>query len=263
MPPHSPILFWLLLPATLAVDAVAVMFLWDTKASDLAYTLYWALTFGQLSVICVRIVLWRAKVGMTWLIAFLAGLPFALVLALISYWQDLVPPDEVLVAVMGLIWTHVAAVLVTLWMLKPTRLSTRIANVAAQPPWQFAVRHLLIVTTCLALLAFMLSHNDPLHDAIADVASIVIANVALLIGVVIALRLGSPLPLRLALTLAIAIGIAIVSNRIGAAFATDMNLYALFVVQAIVIWAWLELYRPTEDDTARAETVSLAPESLS
>jgi hypothetical protein len=259
MPPRSPILFWLLLAATLAVDAVATvqMFGTDISPSPRSALLYPALALGQLSVVSIWVVMFRPRIGATWLIPFAIGLAFALIFNVAR--GDRTARTESLIAYVGLFSLHVAVVLMSLWLLKPMQISAPIANVTEQRPWQFAVRHLLILMTCLALLAFVLSHNDLLVRSILNVVSLVAGNAILLIAVVVSVRPRILWPLRLALSLGAAIGVALVCNVFGIAFAGEMNVFALFLIQAIVIWSWLELYRSPAHDGV----VSLSPEATS
>jgi hypothetical protein len=263
MPSRSPILFWLLLAATLSVDAVASVLIFETKISQLSAALYLALTFGQLSVLCSWAVLFSSKVGMKWSVPFVVALPFAIIIHLAGSRMGQTTSLEPLIAFIGLLWLHVVCALTLLWLLKPTRLSAPLANVANQRPWQFALRHLLIVMTCLALLAFMLSHNDPIIRSLLSTVSLVAGNAILLMAIVGSMRPRLAWPLRLALALGVAVVIAAVCNQFGLAFADEMKVYAMFLIQSIIIWAWLELYLPRVDDAAAQIDAPLSPEATS
>lgn len=116
MPRRSPVIFWLLLAATISVDAVATYWIFDNESNTAAMTLYLALAFGQLSMLCEWAVLFHTVLGLRWLVPFVAGLPIALLMTFAAG----EPGPDALFAYMSLMWVHVALILLVLWILKPT-----------------------------------------------------------------------------------------------------------------------------------------------
>ena len=236
---RSPVIFWLLLAATVSVDAVAVFWLFDSRGGEShieAATLYTALAFGQLSVICAWVVLTYARIGIRWLVPFFAGLPIALIM------EHTI--TNRLSTYTTLAWTHVALVLLSLWLLKPTRTFAGASDHSNQPSWQFSISHLLVLMTCVAVLTVVLRNADILVDEPASVVFFTIGNAILLIAIVAGTQTRWPWPLRLTASLGVAIIIAGICEWTQTAFADEINSFAFNLIQALVIWSWLEQMRP-------------------
>ena len=239
---RSPVIFWLLLAATICVDAMATYGILDfgSEGHIAAVTLYIALAFGQLSVLCAWAVLWHVRLGLRWLVPFLTGIPIALTMAYV-----ISPPlIERLLSYTSLMWTHVALVLLSLWLLKPTRIFAGASDHSNQPSWQFSISHLLVLMTCVAVLTVVLRNADILVDEPAAVVFFTIGNAILLIAIVAGTQTRWPWPLRLTASLGTAIIIAGICEWTQTSFADEINSFAFNLIQAIVIWLWLEQMRP-------------------
>jgi hypothetical protein len=235
---RSPIIYWLLLAATISVDAVATAWIFDNEFDPM--TLYIALAFGQLSSLCAWAVLLHTRVGLRWPVPFVAGFPIAFVMS----WARSQYEVDTLFSFTGLMWVHVAIILSLLWLLRPTRIFADLSGRSNQRPWQFAVRHLLVLMTCLAILIVVLQRGEVLVDATVAVVSLMIGNAILLIAIIAATQARWPWPLRLAASLGAAIIIAGICEWTQAAFADEISSFAFNIIQAIVIWSWIEVIGP-------------------
>jgi hypothetical protein len=236
---RSPVIFWLLLAATICVDAVAIFWLFEGGFEVAAVTLYIALGIGQLSALCAWVVLFHARLGLRWLVPFIAGFAFALLLSTPSR-----PFAEALLTFTTLMWVHASLILSLLWFLKLTRIVAGLSDHSTQPSWQFAIRHLLVLMTCVAVLTVVLRRADILVDEPAAVVFFTIGNAILLIAIVAATQTRWPWQLRLTASLGTAIIIAGICEWTQTAFADEINSFAFNLIQAIVIWLWLEQIRP-------------------
>src|SRR3972149_3188012 len=143
MPQRSPIICWLLLSATLAVDAVAIMWLSIAEEWSFAAYLSAALVSSQLALVSLwgvfaaRRALWgwigaiAAVLAVTQPMVRLAGLWFA--------------------GACGIYGGYVAMLAAALWILKRTAYWRRLTGA---PPvvWQYSLGHLLAVMTLVAVL---------------------------------------------------------------------------------------------------------------
>jgi len=262
MPRRSPVIIGLLFAATLAVDAVAVVWGVVTGGGEASGTLFFALTFSQVGLLCVWAVLKRHYVGWRWVAPFAGGLAVASLTVLVELIAEHFrgPPDagEVFLAFTSLYWINVAVTLATLWILKPTRLFPKKGQTRHRPTWRFSVGNLLILMTGTSVLLMLLAGNELIAGAAAEVSTIVVGNVVLLVAVVLACSMERHWLLRLGTSLAAAIAIGAVSWQLGPEIAS-IRLVASYLIQTIVLFAWLELGRilplahsaHANDDTSR------------
>jgi hypothetical protein len=248
---RSPVNFWFLLAATLSVDAVASYWFFDENGGDASLTLYISLAFAQLSLICAWVVLFRERMGIGWIVPFVVGSIFALGIYVAqapkvhNATRGEIDFDwEGAVFLIGIMFTHVAVMLPVLWLLKPTRLCARFSNAAGKHRWQFATGDLLLVMTCLAIVSVMLRRSDTSTGDVVSVVTVAAANTALFVAVLVATQATWPPPLRLAASLAAALGVAEFCHRTQLAFADELNSFVFNLIQAVVIWLWLELMGP-------------------
>jgi hypothetical protein len=256
MPPRSPILFWLLLAATLAVDAVAIVWLAGSAARlSAAATLFIALAYGQLSALCDWAA-FRSTLWIRWLVPFAAGLAIALTITITQSYHSSGPmiPWEQLLAFTSLLWVHVAVLWLVLWLLKPTRLFSHDASISSRQSWRFNIKHLFILLTCLPILVIafknsaIVRHGITLHGFEMFVAWVAV-NAALLIAIAVIIRRQWLLPLRFAACLGAAIVVGMLLQRLLPDLSKALNMLAFSLIQTFVIWAWLELFRKTRDET--------------
>jgi len=243
---RSPVIFWLLLAATICVDAVATIEVyWAELNEEPAAALFLALAFAQLGILCVWVVFVPKGIRFSWLAPLMLGIAVASVVALSASGPPASERWEGFLAFIVLTWTHVAIVLPILWLLKPTRVGVAYANLGAKARWQFSMMHLLTVMTCLSILCVLLRQSEWAARDIVVLVTLPIANVSLLLFVIVAVQSGRHWLLRLAISLAGALVISAVCEWSNAEIADGMNFFAFNLIQAIVIWPWLEQMRPT------------------
>ena len=242
MPRTSPIIFWLLLAATLCVNAVSTYWIFD-EGSQASETLFLALAFAQLSVVCVYVVLTHDELGLRWLAPFALGIAVGVIVAVVV---AMVPEDdtsefETLAIFTTLMWIHSAVALFVLWLLKSTRLLRSVAKNSTSTRWQFGVGHLLLAMSGLAILLAVLRQAEPVIESLTDVLTMCVGNSLLLLAVLIAAARVAYWVVRLAISLGTALAIAGMCSFTGIAFAVDLNSYAFNLVQALMLWAWIEV----------------------
>jgi len=261
MPARSPILFWLLLAATLAVDAVSIVAVYKNGNTPLMGAIYLALSLSQLSVVCYWVAVVRAQMGLAWVAPLALGVLIAFTITAVETERQEPRFGEIVLAYIGLMWFHVAVALAALWLAKPTRLIATAE--ASDPPWRFAMRHLLAVMTCLAVLAALMSHNAPIVREFFTVLVLVAGSVVLLVSATVVARRQWAWLLRLAAEFAVALLIAEVCIRLGVGFKDDLSWRALYLIQIIVIFAWLELYFAPSISGVAQRDLSSSPEAAS
>ena len=173
MPRHSPVIFWLLLAATLCVDVVTSVWfsqsLVQPQSRPLSSaTLLIALAYAQVSLVCIRAVLRRSTNWIQWLMPFGAGIVVATIIIVEGIYEK--PQREfpwaVMLAYTSFMWVHVASLLFVLWLLKPTRLFARDVVAAGRSRWQFTIRHLLLLMTCLPILVIVFMNSEIVHSGV-------------------------------------------------------------------------------------------------
>ncbi len=238
MPQRSPVTFWLLLAATLAVYAVAISWVasgpFPTPVH--AWAIFDALTFGQLSLICIWSALRPVKTAWS-RIAPIAAVPLAAVLVAavvqdpVAFWTGF----SVYLFYYGLC---AGLLLAVLWFLRRTRFWQR--RFGTPRVWQFSLAELLIVMTAVAVLATAMRDTPFLGGdgwlAIAFIVSsvaIALANVliwSLSIHWLLRLSGATSIALILGVVLALATGFEpIVARIIGG----DL------LIQSVVLSIWL------------------------
>jgi hypothetical protein len=246
---QNRVIFGLLLAATLAVDAVVGVWLLVDNLNQHFAVAFFALSFSQLSVLTTWVVLSSKYAGSRWLLPFVGG---AAVAAYITFLGD-IPPNAsrmgiYLVSVV-MMWFHVTAVLVIVWLLKPTRICASFNRQGDTSHWQLSLMQLLIVMSCLAILIVLVKNSEWTTDGrLVALMTIPIVNFAPLFGALAAVQSNLHWLLRLALSIASGLMIAAVFEWIGSEFADKINLFAFSAIQAVVIWAWLEVMKPSRDE---------------
>jgi hypothetical protein len=141
---HSPTLFWLLVAATIAVDAVVVR--WMVQAGPMSKTafLYDALVTGQLGVVC----LWGAFAARHAWLAWIAELSAVGIAGGLTAWVAKLSIAEAC----GIHGLYVATLATAFWILKRIPAWRRLAGEADPAVWQYSIGHLLAAMTVVALL---------------------------------------------------------------------------------------------------------------
>ncbi len=277
MPQRSPVNFWLLLAATLAVDAVAVF--WLRRENDLvaAATLYDALVLSQLSVVVV----WWSLAAHSGGAALWAWISIPLSLLIASVVTARVFDGFPIGEICSLYGAHVALLIALLWIARQTKFWRRFRPGEVSSNWQFSVGQLLAVMTVVAVLIGSLQNTQYLRFAWAEVAIAVFISGAIALVSVAAWLRRSHLAIRLA-NLLIVTGLIDMTAIVAAAAATYfypqsdwvfrirpfpvLDFFAGSIIQCLVIFAWLEIGQviprrettaderpPTQSDRVRQE----------
>jgi hypothetical protein len=225
-------MFWLLLAATIAIDAVAVYWLYADAYRAAADTLFDALVVSQISLFCIWAILGAR--GRIWapLVPFAAA---AVTVAAIEplglfRWTDAAAERGI----------HVAALLTLLWILKRTPWWQRGVSPAARENWQFSLSQLVVVMTVVAVLIAFLRHADVTREIWSEILGAVIYGYILLpVAAVLIWRWVPSATLRLLATF-VAAGIFAVKPVV---LKQDywLSTLAFYLIQAPMLWLWLEL----------------------
>ena len=233
MPQRSPIIFWLLLAATLCVDAV--LFTWMTaepyRTSVYVNVAFRALILGQLSIVCI----WSAFSSVTWAMSYIA--PIVAVLA--CTFLTIVDPDpdtpRAFNIYLGYYGFHAALLLATLWVLQRSSVWRRRDSGLRQ--WRYSVAQLLIWMTAVAILVAAMRENPFFQQFKSSTIAAGCSFVALSLGSVLIWSLAWHWLLRLAAVLGLAIVLGIILSA-----TTDLTArftYASYLIQGVVLSIWL------------------------
>jgi hypothetical protein len=245
MPHRSPPIFWLLLAATICVDAVA--FSWaDAEPDPYGFLVFDALVLSQISVVCIWSGLRSEKSMWTRFSPLLAVVLATLVWGMFSETNWIGRVGEEWSLRMGLIFVHqglhAALLLAMLWLLKRTPLWKRRYDWAAE--WQFSIADLLVVITVVAVLGAGMRFTKLFVDldwVDADIVLIGGPAVLAMSGVFIWSLWRAPWILRASGVIGVAIGLAAVALLAEWTFSTAYPVVVAtkFLIQAVVLMAWL------------------------
>ncbi len=224
------LIFWLLLAATLCVDAVVFARMRSDPFPALPSTAaaFFALIFSQLSVACIWSALHGATISWKLIVPLLAVVCAALSTATFS--NDPTSFSEKFIVFSGYYGLCAAVLLGALWLLQRTTFWRRRSGGAQV--WQFSLTHLLIVTTVVALLAAASRHTSG-QFIVESLIPVALAIVAVVIW---------SLSWHWILRLAAVLGFAMLSAAVYWPI-TDLN-QTFFVgtslmIQGVVLSAWL------------------------
>ena len=235
----APLILWLLLLATLSIDAVVIAWLVQSPNLQTAGNLFDALCFGQLSVACIwmvfgqRHVAWKALVGG---LALLIAAAATARLFEFRLWETLALYVGYATLLVLLLWTIKQSVL------RPIPLATK------TPVWQFSLGQLLVLMTVVGVLISLLRRSELLRSLGEAVATDLFAYSVLAAGQVVIWSRAWNLRLRMTASLARPPSLASpVGFMMGCAdpllgFAPDDITMFLVngLVQTLVIICWLE-----------------------
>jgi hypothetical protein len=234
------LIFWLLLAATISIDAVAFSHFGSNSSAQLLGADFYrivicdALLASQISIVCIWAALGTDKI--LWLPVLCAVFTATLVSALFT------DPSDTFVSAcrlyLSLYGFEAALLLAALWLFRGSRYWRRRA--ASPMGWQFSLAHLLLMMTTVAVLATVM-RTGPFADEskwvnIGFACSVVFMA---LVSVVVWSR-ATHWILRLAATLGTALILGAVFS-----FAIDSEAPSFYVfgthylVQAIVLSSWL------------------------
>jgi hypothetical protein len=251
VPQRSPLVVGLLLIATLAVDLVAgrwysvammpVFFRDSPMLANASQTLYYALIYSQLSIVCI----WAAFAGprgiWRWLLPFVFAWGAAEWTAhLTRYWRlDAAAWRSGIPAAFAYFAIHVIVLSGAVWILRQTRFGReRLAGTDAGP-WRFSLLQLLFLMTATAITLTYLN-NVGLQTRLS--IGIVLATmhpVGIAIVALIALHLRQPMLARLAILFGTSLLFGVV--RIQLTSVPPLDVLASSIIQAAVLTIWIQL----------------------
>lgn len=245
MPHPSPIIFWLLLAATISIDAVA--FSWAASEPDYSYgfVTFDALMLSQISVVCIWSGLSVAKSIWTRISPFLAVIVASLAWGMLGFehfagtigLQEWMERTSAALVHQGL---HAAPLLAMLWLFKRTAYWKLKSDSSAE--WQFSVADLLIVMTIVAVLGAGIRYTEVF--GILDWTSVgFIGSSAILAlaSVFIWSLWWTPLFLRLCGVIGVAIFLAAALSFTEEPFTKVFSVVigTHYLIQALVLCMWL------------------------
>jgi hypothetical protein len=237
MSERSPVVFWLLVAATIAVDGVAAV--WIGTASDPfgsgALVAVLGLIVGQLSVVCIWSALRPAKNVWT-NIAPWAATCVACVAAAAPF--DSLNGEDfgAFFAFHGL---HTAMLLVALWILQRTAFWQRRTGFTAT--WRYSMAHLLMVMTVVAILAAITSRSRTFFGGGWTTAAGIAGGVSLatLAVLVFSLSIQGIVQFAIVLGWAMLFGMVFALSREPGDRLLPLYMSIYYLIQAIVISSWL------------------------
>jgi hypothetical protein len=230
---RSPIIFLLLLAATLAVDSVAAS--WAYRATlDQAGNIYFGLVCSQISVVCIGSSFSLASSHQRWTGPLAVSVIFAALTT--SLLHDPGGAYQNFLVYLSLWLPQAAVLIVALWFLQQGPIAKRWGSPTSRGNWQFSVGHLLIMMTACASLLVILKLAEQMHAYWVDLAAWIANNIAVAVAALFIyvrrwhgfLRLGATLGVSLVF------GLWIQTSTQGHPDALFVNL-----IQAIVLFVWL------------------------
>ena len=230
MPQRSPVIFWLLLAATVAIDAVVFAWMVLEPYPKFAAVAYDALVVGQLSVICIWSALTLAKTFWVRVAPLVAAL-----LASVAMGMFGVPPRATSwLAYYGL---HTALLLAAMWLFARTSFwRGRSGNLAK---WRYSLAHLLVAMTVVAVLAAAMRGSE-LFDREGWInLAFILWSVILAVVSVVCWSLSGHWLLRLAgvLGLALLFGVGLSVFEVLPVFPFIIGSH--YLIQGIILSVWL------------------------
>jgi hypothetical protein len=182
MPKRLPINFWLLMAATICVDAVSMSWIYG-GTRERAEALYVALVTGQLSALCA----WASFSPRSLARSMVA---FALAIA-VAFWAGLAELisgksfEQIVLAYAGLWFIHVALLLALLWAMKRTAYGRHWEPRADAAVWQFSMKHLLAMMTTFAVLMVVLRGAKIIQEVWLWVILLIVNNIGLALSCIL------------------------------------------------------------------------------
>ncbi len=253
------LILFLLLLATLCIDAVAAYWWGLAAGGDASMALYYGLIFGQLSVLCVWASSRQRGVRYVWILPFAVGFLAAwITAALINSHPTAVPLW--LRVFTCLFWIHSAALLALLWGWNQTQYVRSKNPSTRSRPWQVSVMQLLVVTSVVAVLLTIWRKTPYLSEgAGSDWIPWILNNVLVAISTVVIFRDSRNFFLRLALVCGVALCLGMILRMVFLAMTSTLGTgsFALWtnLFQAIVLVVWLHVGRIgiTADDSVASD----------
>jgi hypothetical protein len=229
MPDRSPVITWLLLAATMCVNAVAYAYTGSNPISTQLHELtFFALLSAQLSLVCI------------WLSFHSIRLPWAtsiIVAALVAAAALMTRVDNfwVMLAYFSL---QVVVLLVIFWFVKRTEYWARRSGNAVK--LRFSMAHLLLATTAVAIMVTVLRLSGLFEFEAALVVALSSGAVLVAVVSVLVWSLSWHWVLRLAATFAFAMLLGLAYFMGGNEFLERYSMVN-YLTQAVILSAWLGL----------------------
>jgi hypothetical protein len=252
VPHRTPLIFWLLLAATICVDAVA--FSWaEAEPDPYGFAAFDALMLSQISIVCIWSGLTSEKSMWTRFSPFLAVVLATLVWGMFAKTPFIGKVGEEWSVRVGLVFVnqglHAALLLAMLWLFKRSALWQRRSDSTAE--WQFSIVDLLVVMTVVAVLGAGMRLTEIYDDSDwADIAHIGSSAVLATSSVFIWSLWRTPWVLRASGVIGVAIGLVAVvliaewmvhpgPQRRFPPAAYSVVLATHYLIQALVLIVWL------------------------
>jgi hypothetical protein len=247
---RSSLNFWLLFAATLAVDGVAISWVYATTL-DRAGNLYLGLICSQISALCIGC--FFSPTRGWWRLISPVAVTLAVAILTACMRSDSNDDYHTVFLYLSLWLPQVVILLAVLWLLRQTAYAEPWSELGGERKWQFSVAHLLVIMTTVAILSAILRFATDLRF-IWFIVAVWIANNVLLAAaalIVFATRWHRILQFAAVVgsSLVLAFGIEAVSPG-------DPNALSVNIIQAIVLSAWLAIgeivpIRPGFDNDSR------------
>jgi hypothetical protein len=246
---YSPAIFWLLLVATILVDAVVVtessIGPTPRRASESVMILALGLAFGQLSAVCIWSIFARPSSRVRWLFPYLCA---TLAAILVGPPFSAPPHTAVLETIVGFalfFWLHVSLVIGCLWIAKQYRFSYAYATKGASAAWQVSMLHLFLLTTVVALTMGLYAKTTTFRGSeFVLIGFWCLNNAGLAAFGVMSRSFKSHITLRLAALVGITIGSCVVLHFSGLIDRMPpgdiLKLLSAQIVQAVALFIWME-----------------------
>lgn len=242
---RSPLIFWLLVAATLSVDAVVLNWAGDEQFTAPGYlsVAVHALILGQLSVVCVWSALYSTPNTWTQIAPLFAVVLGALVDGLYMRLPEHNRDMTTFTTSLGFFGLYAMLLMAALWLLQRTNFWRRIAGSART--WQFSLFHLLTAMTITAVLAALMRNNLLFAESRWMNITFACSYVALTVASVVFWSFSWNWFFRLASVLSVSVllsvgAFVIFFRHIGIFSVNIFNiLHAYYLIQAIVLSVWL------------------------
>jgi hypothetical protein len=223
---RSPVIFWLLMIATISVDLIALGLVGLLGRANEISSLVFGLAFSQLSAVSIWIVFAAPPGQRRWIIAAAAVAIAALAIAFTE-------TGSVVFGAAGISATHLVTLIVMLWVI---RAAERRRRDSAES--QFSVKNLLVLMTIVAVVAALLGGVTGIQQRLAWIFHFLGNNVAVAVATFLLWSRKRHWVWRLLAVLVVSalFGWCLTLSR------PDLSPEAIWMscLQAVVVFVWLE-----------------------
>jgi hypothetical protein len=240
MPQRSPLIFWLLLAATLSVDVVVFSQMASKTFPGRTHlvVVLSALILSQLSVVCIWSAFRSTKNVWTRLVPYVTALVAAVLTAM--FIDDPVEFGVAFKTMLTYYGFHAVLLIIALWLLQRTAFWRRRSGTTHT--LQFSIVHLLIAMTVVAVLTTLMRDSPLFGENGWTNLGVAIASVVLAVASVVIWSLSIHWLLRLASVVGI-VGCLFVAIFLSTGFGPEFPLLfgGYYLIQALVLSTWLGL----------------------